>query len=68
MESPRKVEDEPVDIFLGNHVRNNKLLQKRELMLKGVDCNPFIDHNEWKAYMQETEHKLQEFMDDPKNN
>ena len=68
MESLKKVEDEPVDIFLGNHTRNNQLLEKRALMLKGADHNPFIDPNEWKAYMQETQRKLQKFMDDPKNN
>ena len=68
MDSLKKVEDEPVDIFLGNHVRNNKLLQKRELLLQGVAYNPFIDPGEWKAYMQEMEQNLQKFMDDPKNN
>ena len=56
------------NIFLGNHVRNNKLLQKRELLLQGVDYNPFVDPGEWKAYMRETQEKLQQFMDDPKNN
>lgn len=68
MESLKKVEDEPVDIFLGNHTRNNQLMQKRARMLNGADRNPFIDPNEWKAYMQETQKKLRKFMDDPKNN
>lgn len=68
MESLKKVEDEPVDIFLGNHVRNNKVLEKRRKMLENPEVNPFIDPNEWKAYMIETEEKLQKFMDDPKNN
>ena len=68
MDSLKKVEDEPVDIFLGNHTRNNDLLQKRELMLSGVPYNPFVDPAEWKAYMQATQRKLRGFMDDPKNN
>lgn len=65
MESLKKVENEPVDIFLGNHVRNNKLLEKRKKMLENPDVNPFIDPNEWKAYMLETEEKLMVFMADP---
>lgn len=65
MESLKKVENEPVDIFLGNHVRNNKLIEKRKKMLENPAINPFIQPDEWKAYMQETQAKLSAFMADP---
>ena len=68
MESLTKVEDEPVDIYLGNHVRNNKLLEKRKKMLEDPSVNPFIDPGEWKRYLREIQGDLAAFCSDPKNN
>lgn len=54
--SIRKVIDEPVDIFLGNHTGQNRALQKAAA-LSGGD-NPFIDPSEWRKFLTELEHKV----------
>lgn len=41
--------DEPVDIFLGNHVWNNDTVGKSERMTETF--NPFIDKTEWKTFL-----------------
>ena len=62
------VRDEKVDIFLGNHTVNNKLLEKRRQMEADPSLNPFIDPSEWTTYLDDRRDALLAFMDDPNNN
>ena len=41
-----------VDIVLGNHPAQNATLEKRQLMIENPDINPFIDPQEWDAYLK----------------
>ena len=43
---------EKVDVFVGNHVWNNKTDKKIEL-LQASEQNPFIDPSEWEAFLKE---------------
>lgn len=65
LESLNKVRDQKVDIFLGNHTNNNRLLEKRKKMLEEPDVNPFIDSSEWRTYLDRKRDELLAFMADP---
>lgn len=67
LDSLEKVRNEKVDIFLGNHTINNKVLEKHKRSLSSPDENPFIDPQEWKAYLDDRRDALLAFMADPKN-
>lgn len=43
LQSLKKVWNEKVDIFMGNHTSNVNLLEKRRYMLENPNKNPFID-------------------------
>ncbi len=43
-----RLKDEPVDIFLGNHMQHNKTLEKSMRILQG-DADAFIDSSEWRG-------------------
>ena len=62
LESLAKVREEPVDIVLGNHPRQNETLQKRERMLQNPDENPFIDPGEWRTFCTTLSETFREFM------
>lgn len=47
-----KIENEKVDIFVGNHVWNNNTDKKIEMLENSTD-NPFIDPHEWKKFIAE---------------
>ena len=51
LDSLKKVRDEQVDIFIGNHVSNVDLLNKRKYMLDHPAENPFVDKKAWKSYL-----------------
>ena len=51
------LENEHVDVFVGNHVGQNKTPQKVELIGK-TDKNPFIDPTEWKPFIKSRGKKL----------
>jgi len=61
-ESLLKVIDQKVDIFLGNHTENNKTLEKREMIKNGASSNPFIDPDEWHAYLAQKQQELHAFI------
>ncbi len=51
----------PVDVMLGNHTWHNKTLEKAE-SLKAADTNPFIDRDEWAAFLKKQREALQEII------
>ena len=63
-----KVIDQPVDIFLGNHAVNNKIIEKRNYQIEHPGSNPYIDPKEWRSYLEGKKQELLAFMDDPANN
>lgn len=44
-----RLNEEDVDIFLGNHMQHNNTLSKRERVLAG-DKYAFVDKNEWRPF------------------
>ena len=64
LDSLQKVREEPVDIVLGNHPRQNETLQKREKMLAHPGTNPFIDPQEWKRFIDELSTNFRKFMEE----
>ena len=68
LDSLKKVRDQHVDVFMGNHTINNKLVEKRQYMLEHPGENPFVDETAWGAYLDEKRDALLEFMKDSANN
>lgn len=62
LQSLKKVCDESVDIFMGNHTSNVDLLEKRKVMLENPNNNPFIDGSAWKNYLDAKYHELVELI------
>ena len=60
MESLHKVENENVDIVLGNHPGQNDTKGKLQKVLTGESI---IDKNEWKNFLMKTEQRLKETME-----
>ena len=56
--------DEPVDIFLGNHVGNNDTVGKSLRMTE--ECNPFIDREAWKIFLQRTKEDYAKLLESEK--
>ncbi|MBO5220874.1 MAG: MBL fold metallo-hydrolase [Clostridia bacterium] len=52
-----RLRKEHVDVFVGNHVGQNKTEQKRELSLTQSE-NPFIDPTEWGKFLDKCERSL----------
>jgi metallo-beta-lactamase class B len=51
LESVDKLLKYKVDIHLGNHVRDNRHLEKMQQKEKENDDNPFIDENSWRDFL-----------------
>lgn len=58
-----RVKNEPVDIVLGNHPRQNETLKKREKMLEDSSVNPFIDPTEWAVFCSSMTNEFIAFME-----
>ncbi len=58
--------DEPVDIFLGNHVHNNDTVGKGERITETE--NPFIDPTAFKTFMQKKINAYYELLESEKEN
>ena len=59
LEGIRKLENEKVDITLGNHPSQNKTLEKRQKMLENSGApNPFIDPAEWQVFLSDIRNKF----------
>ena len=56
-----KLEQEEVDILLGNHPNHNCLIEKREYMIKNPDVNPFINKNAWKIFLHSIHERCLDF-------
>ena len=69
LDSLRKVRDEKVELFMGNHTANVDLLNKRKFMLEHPDApNPFLDDQAWKKYLDGKYEEMKAFMEDPAQN
>ncbi len=62
LQSLKKVWNEKVDIFMGNHTSNINLLEKRRYMLENPNKNPFIDSFDWKKYLNSKYNELMELI------
>lgn len=62
LQSFKKICDESVDIFMGNHTSNVDLLAKRKVMLEKPDNQPFIDDSAWKNYLNTKYRELVELI------
>ena len=60
-----KVYNEKVEIFVGNHVGNNKTLEKMTKITD--DFNPFINENEWVEFLDTMEDYFHRVMAEEKN-
>lgn len=56
-----RVENERVDIFIGNHVWNNNTEEKLKI-LKETGENPFINPDEWKEFIIKCKNKVIKMM------
>lgn len=65
LESIKKIMDEPVDIFLGNHTRQNRTEEKLQQL---EYINPFIDPSEWKRFLEKTRIKFEIMIEEELNN
>lgn len=61
-QSIRRLQDEPVDILLGNHPSQNCTLEKREWMLAHPEKeNPFLNPQAWQIFLEALERHRQAF-------
>lgn len=66
VDSFQKVRDEKVDIFLGNHVWNNKTDEKGKQLREHPELgNPFIDPTLWTPFIDKCMKKILQIMEDP---
>lgn len=65
LNSLASVRNQKVEIFLGNHCINNKMLEKREYQLAHPGENPFIDREIWGNYLDAKRDEMLAFMADP---
>ena len=68
LDSLAKVRNQPVDVFLGNHTNNNRLMEKLAYKQDHPGENPFVDTAIWGNYLAEKRDSLIAFMQDPCNN
>lgn len=62
LDSLKKVRNEHVDFFLGNHCINNHMAEKLEKIKNGADSSVWIDPQEWGSYLNEKRDALLVFM------
>ena len=63
LEGIKKIENEKVDIPLGNHPSFNKTVEKRQKMLEDPDGpNPFINPAEWKTFLSDVRIKFDKML------
>jgi hypothetical protein len=58
-----KVENRHVDIFIGNHVHNNGMLEKVKQI--NDDFNPFINENDWGTFIRAVRESVLKLINDP---
>lgn len=69
LESLKKVRDEKVELFMGNHTSNVDLLSKRRFMqVHPGEGNPFLDDHAWKEYLDGKCREMERLMADPEQN
>lgn len=66
LDSLKKVREEKVDIFIGNHVGNNKTGEKGKQLREHPELgNPFIDPTLWKPFIDKCTARVLQVMEDP---
>jgi metallo-beta-lactamase class B len=69
LESLAHVRGERVDITLGNHVAQNRTIEKRTAMIENpAGPNPFIDPGEWQSFIGSLEKRFNQMLEDEKTN
>lgn len=61
--SIERVRNEAVDVVLGNHTMQNNTLGKRTQMLEGDGENPFINPDEWEAFLSNLQDTVEQFIE-----
>ena len=61
LKSIERLKKERVELFLGNHVQNNRTEEKLARASHGED-NPFLAPEEWNAFLEERQQKLNQIM------
>lgn len=59
-----KMRCEDVDIALGTHTNQAFFMESYDKYLSGVKDNPFIDHTRWMQFVNETDGKLRQLLND----
>lgn len=60
-----RMRQETVDIALGTHTVQASFLKNREALLTGAEKNPFIAPDQWTAFLDHMEWKLNQLLEDP---
>ena len=60
--SVKRLMEEKVDVFIGNHVWNNNTEEKIEKIGK-TERNPFVDPEEWQSFLNERLEEAREFFE-----
>ena len=57
----KKLQDEKVDIVIGNHPNHNCAIEKRQYMLENPGTNPFVNSNTWGILLDALEKRRVDF-------
>lgn len=57
-----RLKKEPVQLFLGNHLHNNRALEKAQAMADGATSNLFIDPQGWQNFLEQCRKNLESLM------
>ena len=68
LNSLKKVRDEKVELFMGNHTANVGLLAKRKYMQEHPDENPFLDSQAWERISGWKYEEMLQLMNDTRQN
>ena len=63
-ESIARMRQERADIALGTHTVQASFLKNREALLAGAEKNPFIAPEQWTAFLDHMEQKLNQLLED----
>lgn len=58
LDSLKKVRDQHVDVYMGNHPVNNDMLRKYDYMMAHPGENPFVDDKAWGLYLDQKRDEL----------
>ncbi len=65
LDSLERIEDEPVDVMVGNHTWHNHTCEKYQQMIENPDApNPFVNPQEWKPFIQNLRRMMWNIIED----